>query len=117
MKSNLYPPDVLIGVGEIKHVYPDGTCDIKFNYEQSVFKLDKWIIQFPYKKLLSNRDVNKFTITSGSLINWHRKTYKFLNKKYEYDYFKLKKCKPFTKEDLERIEKEAVRLAELLKDR
>lgn len=30
MKSNLNPPDVLIGVGEIKHVYPDGTCDIKF---------------------------------------------------------------------------------------
>lgn len=117
MKSNLNPPDVLIGVGEIKYVYPDGTCDIKFKIEQGS-KLDKWIIGFPYKKLLSNRDVNEYKITTGiPLINWHRKTYKFLNKKYEYDYFKLKKCKPFTKGELERIEKEAARLAELLKER
>lgn len=113
MKSKLNPYEELIAYGEIIVLYPDGTCDIKFKKDDC----NEWIIGFNYIKELSKRDVNKYMITSGTMIKWCRKTYVFLNKKHKYDYFKVMKRKSFTGDELNRINKEAERLAKLFKDR
>jgi hypothetical protein len=113
MKPNLNPIPKLFAIGEVIYNHNDW-CDIRFiNKETNLYE---YMIGVDINEILSKRNVKTNGVSVGTIINWYRKTYVFLNKKYVYDYFSIPPGKPLTEDALRLIYDEAERLAEKFKD-